>query len=146
MSNPESESNQIDPDVGALYQLKDALCHLAEEADAQRNYLLRYGYGDCLDELALQLGAWYEPGEKWEFHKLLTIEQLGAVGTLDVQLAQISEAGLSHLWWSETLNEPAWMEVRLLDREALHTFGFEWHPGLRRELMERWPSSWRHDL
>jgi hypothetical protein len=146
MGNNEPESNLLDPDVGALYQLQDALCHLAEEADAQREYLLRHGYGDCLDELALDLAAWYEPGKNWEFHKLLTEGQLAAVGILDAQLAQMSEAEARHLWRSAALNEPAWVEVRRLAREALHTFGFEWHSGLRLQLMERWPSSWWHDL
>ncbi len=79
MGNDESAYNLIDADVAALYQLEDALCLLAEEVDAQRDYLLRHGYGDCLDELALQLAAWYEPGRKWVFHKLLSNAQLEAV-------------------------------------------------------------------
>jgi hypothetical protein len=137
-----SQSNVIDPDVGALYQLQDALCLLAEEGDEQRDYLLRHGFGDGLDELALDFAAWYAPGQNWEFHKLLSMGQLEAVGTLDAQLTRMSEPELGHLWWSKALNEPAWAEVRLLARKALHGFGFEWHSGLRRELIARWPTSW----
>ncbi len=43
MENEALDRDKIDSDVGALYQLQDALCLLADEADAQGDYLLRHG-------------------------------------------------------------------------------------------------------
>ncbi len=88
------------------------------------------------------LGAWYAPGERWEFHKLLSLEQLEAIGTVDAQLERMSGPEMERLWSSESLNEPAWTDVRQLARRALQAFGFAWHPDLRRELSKRWPTSW----
>ena len=52
------QENQIDADFGALYQLQDAICLLASSSEVQADYLNRHGYGECLDELALNLEAW----------------------------------------------------------------------------------------
>jgi hypothetical protein len=108
------EPNESDADRGALYQLQVAICLLASGAEVQIDYLERHGFGDCLDELALNLEAWFLAGETWEFHRILSREQIASLERVDGQLA----------------------------REALQALGYEFEPDLREVLRRRWPASW----
>lgn len=135
----------IDPDTGALYQLQDALCVLASDAAFQAEYVLRHGYGENLDELALEFNAWYEAGEVWVFHKNLTAEQLASLYRLDRQLDAMSGKENAQLWWAEALGDETWVRVRRFAKEALKTFGLEFGPGLRQKLWKRWPERWVRD-
>lgn len=134
--------NEIDSATGALYQLQDAVCLLASEPEHQADYLDRHGYGTCLDELALNLDAWYHTGETWEFHRLLNADQLASLELLDKQLEWMSREENKGLWLTDALNSQEWMLVRQLGRNVLDAFGYEFQTGLRRELSRRWPDSW----
>ncbi len=136
------QDNHIEPDLGALYQLQDAICLLASSSEVQADYLHRHGYGECLDELALNFGAWYQTDETWEFHRILMDGQLAALEPLDKQLDRMSGEENEELWSTDALDGSEWMMVRQLAREALRAFGYEFHPELRRELSHRWPDSW----
>src|SRR5438128_7033330 len=99
-----------------VYLLLDALCLLAAERGEQSEYLARRGFFPLVDELALQLDAHYAPGERWEFHRLLTEVQLQHIAAVDEQLRLMSKPELSHLWNARELDNAVWNKVRELAR------------------------------
>lgn len=98
--------------------LRDALEHLAADAQAQESYLREWGTWPSLDELALELDAVAGASEIWTPPVLRERVRL-----LDQKLDLMSGQEHAELWEAEALHAPEWAEVRRLAADALDALG-----------------------
>jgi hypothetical protein len=97
--------------------LREALHHLAADAEAQEAYLRRTGTWPSLDELALDLDGVAGASEAWTPPALRERVRL-----LDRKLDEMSGQANAGLWRPEALYQHEWAEVRKLAADALAAF------------------------
>lgn len=98
--------------------LRNALEHLAADAETQARYVKQLGSWPSLDELALELDDVAKATESWASPMLRE-----RVRELSSTLDQMSGEANAHLWKPEALHTREWAEVRALASRALAALG-----------------------
>jgi hypothetical protein len=98
--------------------LRQALEHLAADAEMQEQYLRQLGTWPSLDELALELDDVASASEAWAPQELRE-----AVQPVSRKLDEMSGEQNAELWEPEALRGNEWAEVRRLAARALVALG-----------------------
>lgn len=98
--------------------LRQALEHLASDAEEQQRHLRELGTWPSLDELALELDDVKEPAERSESELLR--ERVRLLGN---KLDAMSGPDHVGLWRGDALTRPEWSEARRLAADALAALG-----------------------
>lgn len=105
--------------------MKEALETLALPPNEQASYLVKGGYGDCTDELALEFDDAYQTIKGYFGKKRLPSEAERLLESIHVQLKSISGPQHSEFWTASALKEKGeWKSIRdlaFLARQVLRT-------------------------
>jgi hypothetical protein len=97
--------------------MREALEHLAAEAETQEAYLRRIGTWPMLDELALDLDDVAGASESWPRRSFVNVFAFSPKGWMEM-----SSQKNAQYWEPRALQEPEWTEVRRLASDALSAF------------------------
>lgn len=103
--------------------MKEALETLALPPNEQAAYLLKGGYGDCTDELALEFDDAYQIIKGYFGKQRLPSEAENLLESIHSQLNSISGPQHSEFWTTVALKErQEWASIRELALRARQTF------------------------
>lgn len=103
--------------------MKKALEILALPPDEQAAYLLKGGYGDCADELALEFDDAYQIIKRYFGKQRLPTEAEHLLESIHSQLQSMSGPQNSRFWTTAALEKmPEWASIRALALRARQTF------------------------
>lgn len=103
--------------------MEKALDTLALPPNEQAAYLLKGGYGDCADELALEFDDAYQIIRGYFGKQRLQAEAENLLESIHSQLQSMSGPEHSGFWTTAALKKmPEWTSIRALALRARRTF------------------------